>query len=586
MFTSALEEESMQLRPINALAAAMLAAGLYSLPAHAEQSLDELVAELISAGEAVTPEDPAAADGLVSPQGLVAPDALVTPQAIAPITTCDAAGIGQANLVSDLPTFSFTNPPNDTTVTIISPGGITTGTTSNGIPYCLVKLLIKPAINIWVGLPMGGNWNGRLQSEGGGGYAGAVGTPAAMSTGYIGIQTDTGHTGGSGTFGCVNFCAGATQANPGSMDKQLQSDFAYRSEHLMVVLGKQLAQAFYGQLPQYSYWNGCSTGGRQGLRMAQQFPNDYNGLLVGAPAIHWDRFQAYQIWPQMVRNIETGTTYTAAVLTAKQNLATNAAVAACANTYPGFSADSFITDPRTCTYNPVNDPTITKASCTTTDTTCLTPGEATAFFKTWDGARNVSGKLLWPGVERGAALSGLGGATPFAISVAQPQYWVYFYPQWDYHTLTYDNYEAFFNLTQIRVGPIMGSDNPNLSAFRATGGKILMWQGGADQLIMTRGSSMYYDAVANLMAGGDYSQLMPWFRHFVAPGVGHCGGGNGPQPQNMFQAVVNWVENGVAPDTITAAGGGRTRPLCPYPKKQTYIGGGVDPSLVTSWVCQ
>ena len=189
-------------------------------------------------------------------------------QSIAPITTCDTAGIGQAHLVSDLPTALSTNPPNDTSVTITS---VSTGTTG-GIPYCLVKLLVKPAINIWVGLPTGGNWNGRLQSEGGGGYAGSVGTATgSIAAGYIGVQTDTGHTGGSGTFGCVNNCAGATQASPGIMDKQLQTDFAYRSEHLMAVLGKQLAQAFYGQLPVYSYWNGCSTGGRQGLRMAQQF---------------------------------------------------------------------------------------------------------------------------------------------------------------------------------------------------------------------------------------------------------------------------------------------------------------------------
>ena len=138
----------------------------------------------------------------------------VTPQGIAPITTCDTAGIGQAHLVSDLPTAAFTNPPNDTSVTIFR-RGYTTGTTG-GIPYCLVKLLVKPAINIWVGLPMGGNWNGRLQSEGGGGYAGSVGIPTgSIAAGYIGVQTDTGHTGGSGTFGCVNDCAGATQASPG-----------------------------------------------------------------------------------------------------------------------------------------------------------------------------------------------------------------------------------------------------------------------------------------------------------------------------------------------------------------------------------
>ena len=500
------------------------------------------------------------------------------PQGTAPITTCDTAGIGQAQLVSDLPTAPSTNPPNDTSVTITS---VSTGTTG-GIPYCLVKLLVKPSINIWVGLPTGGNWNGRLESEGGGGYAGSVGVAnGSISAGYIGIQTDTGHTGGSGTFGCLNDCAGATQANPGTMDKQRQVDFAYRSEHLMAVLGKQLAQAFYGQQPVFSYWNGCSTGGRQGLRMAQQFPNDYNGILAGAPAIHWDRFQAYQIWPQMVMFRDTG----AAISSAKTALATARAVAAC-DVVNGVH-EGFIQNPYACSYNPVNDPTLTTASCTSTDNTCLTPAEAGAIQKIWQGAMNTSGKLLWPGVQRGASLSGgLAGANPFSIAVAQPQFWVYFYPQWDWHTLNYDNYEAFFNLTMLRVNPLMGSENPNLSAFRDHGGKILMWQGGADQLIMTKGSSMYYDAVAAQMAGGDYSQLMPWFRHFIAPGVGHCSGGAGPQPQNLFQTVVNWVENGVAPATITATGGGRTRPLCPYPTVATYIGGGADPNQFASWVCQ
>ena len=503
--------------------------------------------------------------------------------AIAPITTCDTAGIGQAHLVSDLPTALSTNPPNDTSVAITS---VTTGTTG-GIPYCLVKLNIKPAINIWVGLPTGPNWNGRLQSEGGGGYAGSVGIPTgSIAGGYVGVQTDTGHTGGSGTFGCLNDCAGATAASPGIMDKQRQTDFAYRSEHLMASLGKQLAQAFYGQQPVYAYWNGCSTGGRQGLRMAQQFPNDYNGLLVGAPAIHWDRFQAYQIWPQVAMFQDTG----AAISSAKTSLATNSAVAAC-DVVNGVH-EGFIENPYACTYNPVNDPTITKATCTSADNTCLTPAEAGAIQKIWQGATNASGQLLYPGLERGASLSGgLAGANPFSIAVAQPQYWVYWNPQWDWHTLNYANYEAFFNRTVQYVGPFMSSDNPNLSNFKATGGKILMWQGGADQLIMTRGSSNYYDSVANYMAGGDYSQLSPWFRHFIVPGNGHCGGGAAPQVAGMFQTMVNWVEASVAPDTLTSTqtltgGVTRTRPVCAYPKVATYLGGGANANLATSWVCQ
>src|SRR5437764_1375922 len=150
----------------------------------------------------------------------------------------------------------------------------------------------------------------------------------------------------------------ATTAANGAPDVQLQTDFAYRSEHEMAVIGKQLAQAFYGQSPAYSYWNGCSTGGRQGMRMAQQFPADYNGILAGAPAFHWDRFQAAQIWPQVAMRVETG----GPVSAAKETLATNAAIAAC----DGIDGvvDGVIGDPRKCSYNPANDPTITSASCT------------------------------------------------------------------------------------------------------------------------------------------------------------------------------------------------------------------------------
>jgi len=146
----------------------------------------------------------------------------------APILTCDNAGIGSVKLTSDLPTLPSTDPPNDSSATITS---VSTGTTGN-VPYCLVKVLVPPAINIWVGLPMDGNWNGRLQSEGGG-YAGSVNVPNnSIAAGYVGVQTDTGHTGGSGTFGML------TPVPNGAPDVQLQTDFAYRSEHEMAVIGK------------------------------------------------------------------------------------------------------------------------------------------------------------------------------------------------------------------------------------------------------------------------------------------------------------------------------------------------------------
>ncbi|MEO7338893.1 MAG: tannase/feruloyl esterase family alpha/beta hydrolase [Caldimonas sp.] len=491
-----------------------------------------------------------------------APLASVTTNAT-PILACDASGIGNTRLVSDLPTLPTTTPPNDASATIAS---VSTGVTS-GIPYCLVKVVVPPAINIWVGLPTGGNWNGRLQSEGGGGYAGSVGVPTgSIAAGYVGAQTDTGHVGGSGTFGM------STPVPNGAPDVQLQTDFAYRSEHEMAVIGKQLAQAFYGEAPRFSYWNGCSTGGRQGMRMAQQFPGDYHGILAGAPAFHWDRFQAYQIWPQVAMRLEAG----GPVSSAKQTLATNAAIASC-DAIDGVT-DGVIGDPRQCTYNPVNDAAITKASCGSSDATCLSPGEASAIQKIWGGARNASGKLLWPGLERGATLSGLAGTTPFSIAVAQPRYWVYFDPAWDWTTLTYANYEGFFKQTMQMVNPLMASETPDLTAFRNGGGKIVMWQGWADQLIMPQGSTIYYDAATNYMGGG-YAQTQQFFRHFMAPAVGHCGGGNGPQPQNLLQAVVDWVELGTVPTRIIASkaltgGATQTRPLCPYPAAAKYSGSG------------
>src|SRR3989440_5462228 len=260
--------------------------------------------------------------------------------AIAPATACSSAGIGSVTLVAD-------GPP----VTIISATPATTPAPAS-VPYCLVKVLVPQAINIWVGLPT--NWNGRWQSLGGGGYAGSVSAPtSAVSGGYAGATTDTGHVGGSGTFGCVNDCVGNNASNPGRPNIPLQVDFANRSEHLMAVLGKQLVKAYYGQSPTYSYWNGCSTGGRQGLRMAQDFPYDYDGILAGAPAIHWDRFQAGQIWYQTVMYQDNG----APVPTAKEQLATRAAVNAC-DALDGV-VDGVLTDPRQCHYSAASDSSIT-----------------------------------------------------------------------------------------------------------------------------------------------------------------------------------------------------------------------------------
>lgn len=485
--------------------------------------------------------------------------------AINPTGACTMQGIGATLLTADAP------------VSILGVSTGTTGSAASDKPYCLVKVKVDPQVNIWVSLPAGA-WNGRFRAEGNGVYAGSLQLAPAVDSirqGFAGATTDTGHAGFflSGAFG---------MESPGKANTQLQTDFAHRSEHLMAVIGKQLVKAFYSADPVRSYWYGCSTGGRQGLMMAQRYPADYDAILAGAPAIQWDRFQAYQIWPQVVMQADAGGPLSAA----KRELATSRAVAAC-DAADGVT-DGVIGDPRLCTYDPTQDVQITRAGCASTDGTCLAPGEASALQKIWGGARNTAGQLLWPGVEHGADLAALAGTPPFPIPIEQARYWVYFDPNWDWTTLNLTNYETFFNKNAEMVGPIMATDNPDISAFKKRGGKVIIYHGWADNLIMPQGTVRYYDRVKQTVsASDDFSRL------YMVPGMGHCGGGAGvnefgqgssgavpAEPKrDIFRALMAWSEKGQAPADITASrfvNGAltRTRPLCPYPQVAKYKGAG------------
>jgi hypothetical protein len=336
--------------------------------------------------------------------------------------------------------------------------------------------------------------------------------------------------------------------------------------------------------------------------MAQDFPDDYDGILAGAPAIHWDRFQAGHLWYWLVQEEDNGGPIGGGarnVLAQKQQLATGKAVAAC-DALDGVT-DSVLRDPRLCEYSAAADTTITSAQCAESDGSCLTPTEASAIDKMWQGpvqcadgsgacavsdvaARDLSqrGNLrLWYGLPPSADLSALGGPTPFAVATEQARYWVYFDPTWDPASVNYANFPQFFRDTVDNVGPIMGSDNPDLRGFRRSGGKLVLWHGWVDQLINAEGTVDYYERVADEMGGFDRTQ--EFARLFMAPGVAHCAGGNGPQPQGAFEALMKWVEEDDAPETILAArqpgrGGGpvapQTRPLCPHPAVAQWTGRG------------
>jgi hypothetical protein len=496
-------------------------------------------------------------------------------QSPGPQMSCDVAGIGAVALTAD-----GVKP----TITAVSTG------TAGNVSYCLVKVLVPKAVNIWVGLPMGGAWNGRWQSVGGGVYAGAASIPAeALREGYAAATTDTGHSSNalSGSFGMLE---------KGKPNVELQQDFATRSLHLMAVVGKQLVKQFYGEDPKYSYWNGCSTGGRQGLRMAQDNPEDYDGILAGAPAIHWDRFQGAMLWYPMVQQRDNGGPVGGGdrnAMSGKYRLANERAVAAC-DVLDGV-ADGVIDDPRRCKYSAAKDATLALPSCTASDARCLTPGEAKAIDAMWEGpvscgkgkqckvpkvaSRKLSGKggkRLWYGQPYGTDLATLGGTAPFAVAQEQARYWIYFDAAWDWRTVKPEGFLPYFIDNVEKVGPMMASDNPDLSGFRNRGGKVVIWHGWADPLINANGSVDYYERVTKKMGG--IKRTQDFARLFMAPGVGHCAGGSGPQPQRAFDAVVNWVEKGIAPDKLQASrtvqGRSETKPLCPYPAVAKWDGKG------------
>jgi len=477
------------------------------------------------------------------------------------------------------------------TTSIIAAGAEGTPTNHNQNAYCRVDFTLStvcgPAggyqvgqcqqLKIRVGLPLSiadsgsggvqGAWNGKNRDLGGGGYAGAVG-PVFSSTdrGYVGSSTDTGHPASAG---------GSFALNPdGTLNSGLILDFVRNGIHQQHVWGVQLAQTYYGQTPARKYWMGCSTGGRQGHYQAQNFPNDFDGILGGAPAFNWDRFITAELWPQVVMNNEVH----AAIPAAKLNAVTNAAIAAC-DAQDGIT-DGIIQEPRKCTYS------ATQFICTgfggnSTDPNCLAPWEAAAVDKIWNGPKDSHGNQAWYGLERGAPLGGLAGsnpvtgaAAPFPIATDHFKYWIHQDPSFDWHTVTESSFFTDMMTSISKFEEVIGSDEP-LKDFRKGGGKMITYHGLADQLIFPRGTYHYYNQVLQ----GNYKETQKFYRFFPYPNNTHCGGGTGPliDQEALFSKLVNWVESGVAPDYVVATQSSpvvRTRKICMYPNVEVYSGSG------------
>ncbi|HLI86002.1 MAG TPA: tannase/feruloyl esterase family alpha/beta hydrolase [Bryobacteraceae bacterium] len=428
-------------------------------------------------------------------------------------------------------------------------------TTYKDLPaFCRVAATLRPTsdsdIRIEVWLPTS-NWNGKFQAVGNGGWAGVISyreMADALRAGYATASTDTGHVGGSGKFAY------------GHPEKLI--DFAYRSEHEMTLKAKALVNAFYGSAPKYSYWNGCSTGGRQGLKEAQRYPADYDGIIAGAPANR----SALALWIAFAV-LKDPASYIPA---SKYPLVHQAVLAAC-DAQDGLK-DGLIQDPRRCHFDPK------VLECKGGDeASCLTAPQVEAARKIYTAATNPrTGEKLFPslvpGTELGWAVLG-GGPGPSAIILDQYRYVAFQDPNWNWRTFDFDKDIARSERPDILV---MNATDPNLSAFFAHNGKLLLYHGWSDPNISALSTIQYYESVVDTMGTAKTANNV---RLFLEPGMGHCGGGEGPNVFDKVGAMEQWVEKGRAPERIVASHAvngkvDRTRPLCPYPQVAEYKGSG------------
>jgi feruloyl esterase len=422
--------------------------------------------------------------------------------------------------------------------------------------YCRVQATIKPSadsdIKIEVWMPTSG-WNGKFQGVGNGGWSGSIGTAAlqtAVRAGYAAASTDTGHEGSNATFAL------------GHPEKVV--DFGYRAVHEMTVKGKAITVAFYDNTtPKYSYFVGCSAGGKQAMKEAQMFPADYDGVVAGSPGVNWSGRSLLSIW------VGQATAQTP-LPREKFTVLNNAALAAC-DANDGVK-DGVIGDPTKCKF----DPAVTQ--CKAGDAPdCLTAAQVETARKIYSPVTNSRTKqTIVAGFSPGSELgwSTMAGPQPFSLGVDMFKYVVFSDPNWDFKSL---NWDTDVDKT-LKASKDMDAMDPNLKPFFDRGGKIISYHGWADPQISPGSTVGYYESVMSKMGGA--SKVQENYRLFMVPGMAHCGNGQtgvGTDQFDMLTALENWVEKKQAPASIAASKNSqpqRTRPLCPYPQNAIYKGSG------------
>jgi feruloyl esterase len=441
-----------------------------------------------------------------------------------------------------------------------SPGGSVSSVNARrfaALPaFCRVLAKLTPTadsdINVEVWLPVE-NWNNKYQAVGNGGWAGSINHAAmadALARGYAASSTDTGHAGATAEFA------------PGHPEKLI--DYAYRSEHEMAVASKHVISTFFGAGPSRSYWTGCSNGGKQGLTEAQRYPDDFDGIVAGAPAANWTG-RAVQSLMIAQANLATK----GGRLPAEKLPVIHDAVLAACDALDGVS-DGVLEDPHRCRFDPA------ALACTGADgPRCLTSGQIDTVRRIYAPVVDPrTGEAVFPGHEPGSELGWtvMAGPRPFGTGLDHARYVVFDDANWDFRTFDLGRDMPRVN----RDRDLLNATNPDLSRFFKRGGKLIQYHGWSDPQISPASSIEYYRSV--LPAVGP-NAVKASYRLFMVPGMAHCGGGDGTDTFDMLPALEEWVEHGKSPERIEASRVEdgrtmRTRPLCPYPSTAVYSGRG------------
>ncbi|HKH93167.1 MAG TPA: tannase/feruloyl esterase family alpha/beta hydrolase [Gemmatimonadaceae bacterium] len=440
-------------------------------------------------------------------------------------------------------------------------------------------------INFELWLPEGTAWNGKLVATGNGGYSSALAygdMTMVLRRGYAALGGDTGHQ--TDDPNDLRFVVG---------HRERLEDWGTRSIHAIVGPAKAIAAALGGRLVRRAYFYGCSTGGQQGFAELQRYPEDFDGVIAGAPGHSRVRLNAGFLWQYRANHAPNDDT-TPILTPAKLALITRTVVAAC-DAIDGVR-DGVLDDPRECPWKPES------LRCAATETReCLTAAQVAALEKMYAGARNPrTGEQVYPGWPKGSEAPVVAddgtvtGGWHLYWGTTQPtradfwRYWVFGDPQWSWWRFDFDRDLA---TADEKVGRAVDHTNVDLTAFKRRGGKAIVYHGWADPVASAFDVISYYDRLR--AREGSQGATDEYFRLFMVPGMAHCARGPGATifgnpgaesplcdaQHDLLEALDRWVEQGVAPERIVASRLDgrrvtRTRPLCPYPRRAVYVGTG------------